>query len=81
MVSRSDLHESADQPSSNGALKRVATTGIYLVRGVSRDVHRTARARAVTEGTTLRKVLLQAMVDYASGTWTPRPNEKSPGAV
>ena len=52
-------------------LARVATTGIYLVRGVPRDLQRAARARAVSEGTTLRLVLLQALRDYAAGTWTP----------
>jgi hypothetical protein len=70
----------ADQPTPGGVLARVATTGIYLVRGVPRDVQRTARARAVNEGTTLRRVLLQAMRDYAGGTWTPRPHEKSPSS-
>jgi hypothetical protein len=34
-------------------LARVATTGIYLVRGVPRDLQRSARARAVRERTTL----------------------------
>jgi hypothetical protein len=68
----------ADQPAPGGVLARVATTGIYLVRGVPRDVQRAARARAVSEGTTLRRVLLQAIRDYAGGTWTPRLDEKSP---
>jgi len=58
-------------------LARVATTGIYLVRGVPRDLQRAARARAVREGTTLRWVLLQALRDYAAGTWTPRRDDKS----
>jgi hypothetical protein len=47
------------------ALPRFAATGIYLVRGVPRDLQRAARIRAAAEGTTLR--------DYASGAWTPRP--------
>jgi len=54
-------------------LARVATTGIYLVRGVPRDLQRAARVRAVSEGTTLRWVLLQALRDYAAGTRTPTP--------
>ena len=53
-------------------LARLATTGIYLVRGVPRDLQRAARVRAVREGTTLRWVLLQALRDYAIGTWTPK---------
>jgi hypothetical protein len=54
-------------------LARLAVSGIYLVRGIPREVQRTARARAVTEGTTLDDVLLRAMREYAVGTWTPRP--------
>jgi len=53
-------------------LARTASTGIYLVRDVPRDLQRTARARAVKDGTTLRWVLLQALRDYATGRWTPR---------
>jgi hypothetical protein len=56
------------------ALARLATTGIYLLRGVPRSVQRAARARAVGEGTTLRRVLLQGLLEYAAGTWTPRPD-------
>jgi len=58
-------------------LARLATTGIYLLRGIPRQLQRTARLRAVREGTTLRWVLLQALREYAAGTWTPQP-EKSP---
>jgi hypothetical protein len=54
------------------ALARTAKRGIYLVRDVPRDLQRTARARAVRDGTTLRWVLLQALRDYATGRWTPR---------
>lgn len=54
-------------------LARMATTGIYLVRGVPRDLQRAARVRAVSEGTTLRGVLLQGLREYAAGTWTPQP--------
>ena len=57
-----------------GVLARLATTGIYLLRGIPRDLQAGARARAVTEGTTLRRVLLQALREYAAGTWTPRPD-------
>jgi hypothetical protein len=52
-------------------LSQLAITGIYLVRGVPRDLQRAARVRAVREGTTLRRVLVQALGDYAAGTWTP----------
>ena len=55
-------------------LARVATTGIYLLRGASRELQRTARQRAVREGTTLRSVLLRGLREYAAGTWTPRPD-------
>lgn len=54
-------------------LPRFATTGIYLVRGVPRDLQRAARSRAAAESTTLQSVLVQALRDYASGAWTPRP--------
>ncbi len=56
-------------------LARMATTGIYLVRGVPRDLQRAARVRAASEGTTLRRVLLQALREYAAGIWTPRPDD------
>lgn len=57
------------------------STGTFRIRGVSRDVHRAARLRAVSHGTTLRRVVLQAMQAYGAGTWTPeapaaRPDEK-----
>jgi hypothetical protein len=55
------------------ALSRFAATGIYLVRGVPRELQRSARRRATSEGTTLRSVLMEALRDYASGAWTPRP--------
>jgi hypothetical protein len=55
------------------ALPRFAATGIYLVRGVPRELQRTARSRAAADGTTLQWVLIQALRDYASGAWTPRP--------
>ena len=58
------------------ALVRTAKSGIYLVRGVPRDLQRTARARAARETTTLSAVLRQALREYAAGTWTPRPNDK-----
>jgi hypothetical protein len=62
-------------------LARLATTGIYLLRGIPRQLQRTARLRAVREGTTLRWVLLQALREYAAGTWTPQPDEKSPESI
>jgi hypothetical protein len=54
--------------------RRGASTGIYRVRGVSRDLHRAARLRAVSQGTTLRWVILQALHAYSARTWTP-PDE------
>jgi hypothetical protein len=57
------------------ALVRMAVTGIYLVRGIPLEVQRTARVRATSEGTTLRRVLGRALRDYAAGTWTPRPDD------
>lgn len=55
------------------ALPRIAANGIYLVRGVPRDLQRAARSRAAADGTTLQSVLIQALRDYATGAWTPRP--------
>ena len=55
-------------------LARTAKTGIYLVRGITRDLQRCARARAASEGTTLRVVLVEALRDYATGAWSPRRN-------
>ena len=62
-------------------LTRLATSGIYLVRGVSRDLQRAARVRAVRENTTLGWVLVQALREYAAGAWTPRPDDTSPKAA
>ncbi len=59
-------------------LARIATTGIYLVRGVPRGLQRAARARARRERTTLRWILLQALREYAAGTWTPHPGDTVP---
>ena len=56
-------------------LARVATSGIYLLRGLPRDLQRAARARALSEGTTLRSVLLRGLREYAAGTWTPKLDE------
>jgi hypothetical protein len=53
----------------------MAITGIYLVRGIPLDVQRAARRRAVSEGTTLRRVLSRALREYAGGTWTPKPDD------
>jgi hypothetical protein len=65
-----------DKDVRSPALARLATTGIYLLRGVPRSLQRAARARAVSEGTTLRRILLQGLQEYAAGTWTPRPDVK-----
>jgi hypothetical protein len=61
--------------SSRGALARLATTGIYMVRDVPRDLQRAARGRAARQGTTLRRVLLQGLREYAAGTWTPQSDD------
>jgi hypothetical protein len=68
----------ARRPVTTRVLVHLATSGIYLVRGVPRTLQRAARGRAVSENTTLRWVLLQALREYASGTWTPRADDKSP---
>ena len=64
-----------------GVLARMATTGIYLVRGVPRELQRAARVRAVSEGTTLRTVLSKALAEYAAGNWTPHPGDRSSPAT
>jgi predicted HicB family RNase H-like nuclease len=56
-----------------------ATTGTLRIRGVSRAVHRAARLRAVSQGATLRWVVLQALEAYGGGTWTP--SDKPPGSA
>lgn len=58
-----------------GVLARLATTGIYVLSGIPRDLQQAARARAVTEETTLRHVLLRALREYAAGAWTPGRDE------
>jgi F0F1-type ATP synthase assembly protein I len=59
------------RPTPPRVLARLATTGIYLLRGVPIEVQRAARIRAAREGTTLRQVLLRSLGEYAAGTWTP----------
>lgn len=76
-----DGDRSTGRPIPTRALVRMATTGIYLVRGVPLDLQRAARVRAVSEGTTLRQVLLQGLGEYAVGTWTPHPADKLPVAL
>ena len=61
-------------------LMRVATTGIYLLRGVPLELQRAARVRALGDGTTLHQVLLKGLGEYAAGTWTPQPGDKRPAA-
>lgn len=51
--------------------RRKVSTGTYRLRGVSRDLHRAARLRAASQGTTLRWVVLQALQAYSAGTWRP----------
>jgi len=54
----------------------MATTGIYLLRGIPRDVQQAARGRAVREETTLRAVLLRALNEYATGAWPHQRKEE-----
>ncbi len=63
--------------------RRKTATGTYRVRGVSRDLHRAARLRAVSQGTTLRWVVLQALQAYGAGSWTPptEPHGSENGGV
>jgi len=68
------VHVDAPHPMAARALVQTAKSGIYLVRGVPRDLQRTARARAVREVTSLSAVLRQALREYAAGTWTPHPD-------
>lgn len=70
-----DVHVTVRRLMPSRVLARMATTGIYLVHGVPRDLQRAARVRAVREGTTLRRVLLQGLREYAAGTWTPKPDD------
>jgi hypothetical protein len=75
------LHATVQGPNPfTQVLERLATTGIYLVRGIPRDLQRAARVRAAGEGTTLRWVLLQALRDYAAGTWRPRREAPAPAS-
>jgi hypothetical protein len=53
-----------------------ARTAVYRLRGVPRSLRRAARARAVGERTSLQPVLVQALQEYAAGTWTPRTDAR-----
>jgi uncharacterized membrane protein YeaQ/YmgE (transglycosylase-associated protein family) len=68
-------------PTVTRTLMRIATTGIYLLRGVPLELQRAARVRAVSDGTTLRQVLLKGLGEYAAGTWTPRTDDTPPVAL
>jgi hypothetical protein len=78
MVRSVDMPGGVGPRMSARVLARTATTGIYLVRGVPRGLQRASRARARREGTTLGWVLLQALREYAAGTWTPHPGDTVP---
>jgi hypothetical protein len=69
------------RPMSTRVLERIAPTGIYLLRGVPLELQRAARVRAVSEGTTLRQVLLKGLGEYAAGTWAPQAGDKLPVAL
>ena len=64
--------------SSRSTLARMATTGIYLLRDVPRELQQAARGRALCQGTTLGRVLVQSLREYATGTWTPQSDGGSP---
>jgi hypothetical protein len=51
-----------------------ASSGVSRSRSLAAD--RGAKSHD-TEGTTLGWVLLQALHDYAAGTWTPQPDARS----
>ena len=70
--------DTRERNGSTRPLERVAPTGIYLARGIPRDVQRAARVRAARERTTLDWVLGQALLEYAEGRWTPRWTGPSP---
>lgn len=78
MVSPIDAYVRAGR---SRVLARMATTGIYLLRGLPRDLQQAARARALSEGTTLHSVLLQGLREYAAGTWTPQSQGRLPLTV
>ena len=76
-----NLGASVTTNSRAAVLARLATTGIYLLCDIPRDLQAGARARAAAEGTTLRRVLHRALREYAAGTWTPRPDPAPPSAT
>jgi uncharacterized membrane protein YeaQ/YmgE (transglycosylase-associated protein family) len=73
--------QTGPRPTPARVLARLATTGIYLLRGVPIEMQQAARIRAAREGTTLRQVLLRGLGEYAAGTWTPQADERLPGAL
>ena len=73
--------ERSGRPMPATVLVRIARSGIYLLRGVPLELQRAARARAVSDRTTLRQVLLQGLGEYAAGTWTPRSGANPPAAA
>jgi len=75
-----DAGGGAARATPSRALARLATTGIYLLRGVPIEVQRTARIRAAREETNLREVLLKGLGEYAAGIWTPQADARQPAA-
>jgi hypothetical protein len=59
-------------------IARMTTTGTYLLRDVPHELRRAARGRALCQRTTLGRVLLQGLREYATGTWTPRSDGEAP---
>ena len=64
-TSVSPLTQKEGRPMPSLVLARIATTGIYLLHDVPRDLQRAARACAGREGITVRWVLRQALREYA----------------
>ena len=58
-------------------LARLATTGIYLVRGVPRGLQRAARSRARREGTTLPLDPPAGLARVCRGNVDPTPGGHS----
>jgi hypothetical protein len=74
-----DIHIRAGR---SHVLARVATSGIYLVRGLPRDLQRAARARALREGTTLRAIGPQGFFTRPRGTRLRRSRSaRRPGSA
>ncbi len=50
----------------------------YLLRDIPDEIHAAALERARAESRTLRWVLVQMLVAYGSGAWSPPPSAAAP---